>query len=34
VYAIKTIVIARRTPARTDRETPYVALTPAQMVDL
>jgi len=32
-YSVKTIVIARRNPARTDRETPYIALTPAQMAD-
>ena len=32
-YSIKTIIIARRTPARTDKETPYIALTPAQMAD-
>ncbi|MCD7099733.1 carbon starvation CstA family protein [Stenotrophomonas sp. MMGLT7] len=34
VFSIRTIVIARRTPQRTDKETPYVALTPAQMADL
>lgn len=34
VYSIKAIVIARRNPQRSDRETPYVALTPAQMADL
>jgi len=34
VYSVKTIVMARRSPVRTDRETPYVALTPAQMADL
>jgi len=34
VYAIKTIVIARRNPQRSDRETPYVALQPHQMADL
>jgi len=33
-YAIKTIVVARRAPQRTDRETPYVALEPHQMADL
>ncbi len=33
-YAIKTIVAARRSPQRTDRETPYVALEPHQMADL
>lgn len=33
-YAIKTIVVARRSPQRTDRETPYVALEPHQMADL
>jgi carbon starvation protein CstA len=33
-YAIKTIVVARRTPQRTDRETEYVALQPHQMADL
>ncbi|WP_315389962.1 carbon starvation CstA family protein [uncultured Stenotrophomonas sp.] len=33
-YAIKTIVVARRTPRRTDRETEYVALQPHQMADL
>jgi len=33
-YSIKTIVIARRNPQRTDQETPYVALTQAQMADL
>jgi carbon starvation protein len=33
-YAIKTIFMARRTPQRTDRETPYVALEPHQMADL
>jgi len=30
VYAIAAIVKARRNPARTDRETPYVALSPEQ----
>ncbi len=34
VYSIKAIVTARRNPQRSDRETPYVALTPAQMADL
>ncbi|WP_226427222.1 carbon starvation CstA family protein [Xanthomonas sp. NCPPB 2865] len=34
IYAIKTIVIARRNPQRSDRETPYVALQPHQMADL
>ncbi len=34
VYSIKTIIAARRSPVRTDKETPYVALTPAQMADL
>ena len=34
VFSIRTIVIARRNPQRTDKETPYVALTPAQMADL
>jgi len=34
VYSIKTIIAARRNPARTDKETPYIALTPAQMADL
>ncbi|HYG06616.1 MAG TPA: carbon starvation CstA family protein [Stenotrophomonas sp.] len=33
-YSIKTIVVARRNPQRTDKETAYVALTPAQMADL
>ena len=33
-YSIKTIVIARRNPQRSDHETPYVALTQAQMADL
>ncbi|HEY0332369.1 MAG TPA: carbon starvation CstA family protein [Stenotrophomonas sp.] len=33
-YSIKTIVLARRNPQRSDRETPYVALTDAQMADL
>jgi carbon starvation protein len=33
-YAIKTIFMARRTPQRTDKETPYVALQPHQMADL
>jgi len=33
-YAIKTIVVARRSPQRTDRETEYVALQPHQMADL
>ena len=33
-YALKTIVAARRTPQRTDAETPYVALQPHQMADL
>ena len=33
-YAIKTIFMARRTPQRTDKETPYVALEPHQMADL
>ncbi|WP_066094597.1 carbon starvation CstA family protein [Xanthomonas massiliensis] len=30
VYTIRTIVVARRNPQRTDRETPYVALQPGQ----
>jgi carbon starvation protein len=34
IYSIKTIVAARRNAQRTDKETPYVALTPAQMADL
>jgi len=34
VYSIKTIVAARRNPQRSDRETPYVALKPHEMVDL
>ncbi len=34
VYSIKAIVTARRNPQRSDHETPYVALTPAQMADL
>ena len=34
IYAVKTIVVARRTPQRSDRETPYVALQPHQMADL
>ncbi|HZV37935.1 MAG TPA: carbon starvation CstA family protein [Pseudoxanthomonas sp.] len=34
VYSIKAIVTARRNPNRSDHETPYVALTPAQMADL
>ncbi|MGL0031475.1 hypothetical protein O6211_24020, partial [Salmonella enterica subsp. enterica] len=34
VYSIKTILAARRNPQRTDRETPYVALKPHEMVDL
>lgn len=34
VYSIKAIVSARRNPQRSDRETPYVALTQAQMADL
>ncbi|MBP3982950.1 carbon starvation protein A [Pseudoxanthomonas helianthi] len=34
VYSIKSIVAARRNPQRSDHETPYVALTPAQMADL
>lgn len=34
VYSIKAIVAARRNPQRSDRETPYVALTQAQMADL
>lgn len=34
VYALKTIVDARRSPQRTDRETAYVALQPHQMADL
>ncbi len=34
VYSIKTILAARRNPRRSDRETPYVALKPHEMVDL
>ncbi|WP_164227564.1 carbon starvation CstA family protein [Stenotrophomonas maltophilia] len=34
VYSIKTILAARRNPQRSDRETPYVALKPHEMVDL
>ncbi|WP_295953986.1 carbon starvation CstA family protein, partial [uncultured Xanthomonas sp.] len=34
VYAIKTILAARRNPQRSDRETAYVALQPHQMADL
>ncbi|WP_379655116.1 carbon starvation CstA family protein [Pseudoxanthomonas sp. UC19_8] len=34
VYSIKAILVARRNPQRSDRETEYVALTPAQMADL
>ncbi|MFT4196697.1 MAG: carbon starvation CstA family protein [Pseudoxanthomonas sp.] len=34
VYSVKTIVTARRNPQRSDKETAYVALTPAQMADL
>jgi len=34
VYTIKTCIEASRNPARTDKETPYVKLTPAQMADL
>ena len=33
-YSVKTIIAARRNPQRTDQETPYVALTQAQMADL
>jgi len=33
-YAIRTIVVARRNPQRTDRETEYVQLQPHQMADL
>ena len=33
-YAVKTILAARRSPVRTDKETPYVALQPHQMADL
>ena len=33
-YSIKTVVAARRNPNRSDMETPYVALTKAQMADL
>lgn len=33
-YAIKTIVVARRSPQRTDKETAYVKLEPHQMADL
>jgi carbon starvation protein CstA len=32
-YSLKTIIAARRNPQRSDRETAYVALTPAQMAD-
>ncbi|TWI09531.1 carbon starvation CstA family protein [Aerolutibacter ruishenii] len=31
VYSVKSIMVARRNPARTDRETPYVALKPHEM---
>ena len=34
LYSVKAILAARRNPQRSDRETPYVALTPAQMADL
>jgi carbon starvation protein len=34
IYAVRTILAARRTPQRSDRETPYVALQPHQMADL
>ncbi|TAA24543.1 carbon starvation CstA family protein [Pseudoxanthomonas winnipegensis] len=34
VYSVKAILAARRNPQRSDRETEYVALTPAQMADL
>ena len=30
IYSIKTIVEARRNPQRSDKETPYIALTPEQ----
>ncbi|MDR1076640.1 MAG: carbon starvation protein A [Xanthomonadaceae bacterium] len=33
LYSIKTIVAARRNPERTDKETPYSALKPHEMVD-
>jgi carbon starvation protein len=33
-YSIRTILAARRNPQRSDRETPYVALKPHEMVDL
>jgi len=33
-YAVKTILVARRNPQRTDRETEYVKLQPHQMADL
>ena len=33
VYAIGAILKARANPERSDRESPYVALTPAQMAD-
>ncbi|WP_312317840.1 carbon starvation CstA family protein [Stenotrophomonas sp.] len=33
-YALKTIVVARRSPQRTDKETAYVKLEPHQMADL
>ncbi len=33
-YSIKTIVVARRSPQRTDKETAYVKLEPHQMADL
>ena len=31
VYSIKTIIAARRSPVRTDHETPYVALKPHEV---
>lgn len=34
VYSVKTILAARRSPQRTDKETKYVALEPHQMADL
>jgi carbon starvation protein len=34
IYAVKTILAARRNPQRSDRETAYVALQPHQMADI
>jgi len=34
IYAIKAIIVARRTPARTDKETNYVQVDPQQLANL